>query len=136
MFDFHEKRKIRSILYSKPVSAVLLLGALALSFSVYDRFMVAKSIEQKLEARKEELRILEERAGALQAKVEYLEDERGIEEEIRNRFDVAKTGEQVVIIVDEPEESSKEIRYTSTTDATTLSATGEVRKGWKLLKFW
>ena len=36
--------------------------------------------------------------------MEYLSGERGIEEEIRKHFDVAKEGEQVVIIVDKEEE--------------------------------
>lgn len=101
MFDFHEKRKIRSILYSKPVAFVLFLAALLLSTSVYNRYTVAKEMEQKLEVKRAELMELEHRAEILRTKVEYLDNERGIEEELRNRFDVRKEGEQVIILIDE-----------------------------------
>lgn len=100
MFDFHEKRKIQRILYSKPVIAVLFLIGLVMSNAVYDRYVVSREMEQKLEERRMELEKLEMRAETLSAKVEYFADERGIEEELRSRFDVAKEGEQVIILLD------------------------------------
>ena len=101
MFDFHEKRKIRSILYSRPVVFVIMVVTILLSISVYNRYSVAKDMEQKLEAKKQELRELEERAHLIESKVEYLEDERGVEEELRNRFDAIREGEQVIIFLDD-----------------------------------
>ncbi len=44
----------------------------------------------------------------LEAKVQYLENDRGIEEELRNRFDVAKEGEQVVILLDRKDKKKEE----------------------------
>ncbi len=102
MFDFHEKRKIRSIVYSKPVVGILAIVTIVLSFSVYHRYTVAEEMKQKLNVREEELNELKHRAATLESKVQYLRDERGIEEELRNRFDVVKDGEQVIILVDEP----------------------------------
>ncbi len=111
MFDFHEKRKIRSIVYSKPVVAVLVIITVVLSFSVYHRYTVAEEMKHKLNVREDELHELEQRATVLESKVQYLRDERGIEEELRNRFDVVKEGEQVIILVDEPQggEGKREI---------------------------
>lgn len=123
MFDFHEKRKLRKIFFSKPVIGLIFLCAFLLSFSVYDRYVVSREIQAKLDARYEELEELEMRAATLSTKVSYLEDERGIEEELRNRFDVAKEGEQVVILVDK--RSGKE------TGATQIEPTGESGHG-----FW
>jgi len=101
MFDFHEKRKIRSFLYSKwVVLSILIVSAFFVS-AVYDRYVVASEMKAKLEVKRAELKELEQRAQALEAKVQYLEGERGIEEELRNRFDVIKEGEQVVILLDE-----------------------------------
>ncbi len=100
MFDFHEKRKIRSFLYSKVVVGVLFLATFLLSISVYDRYTVASDMKEKLEQKRSSLDELKERAAALESKVEYLENERGIEEELRNRFDVAREGEQVIILLD------------------------------------
>lgn len=107
MFDFHEKRKIRSIVYSKPVVAFLVVITIVLSFSVYHRYTVAEEMKHKLNVRENELHELEERATTLESKVQYLRDERGIEEELRNRFDVVKEGEQVIILVDEPERADE-----------------------------
>ncbi len=107
MFDFHEKRKIRSIVYSKPVVAFLMLVTIVLSFSVYHRYTVAEEMKQKLNVRENELHELEQRAEVLESKVQYLRDERGIEEELRNRFDVVKDGEQVIILVDEPQSAEE-----------------------------
>lgn len=124
MFDFHEKRKIRSILYSKPVIGVLFALSILLSFSVYNRYSIAEEMQHKLDAKRSELEALTVRAESLDSKVKYLEDERGIEEELRNRFDVAKEGEQVVILLDDRKvktdtEKSALDQNTATTEATT-----------------
>jgi cell division protein FtsB len=103
MFDFHEKRKIRSLLYSKPVIAVLVLLSGFLAVSAYNRYEIAAETKERLEARQAELDKLEERAQMLEARVEHLKDERGVEEELRTRFDVAKEGEEVVIILEDAE---------------------------------
>ncbi len=103
MFDFHEKRKIRSIVYSRPVVGLLVVLTLMLSTSVYHRYTVATEMKQKLIEREQELEGLRQRAQLLESKVQYMQDDRGIEEELRNRFDVVKEGEQVIILID-PEE--------------------------------
>lgn len=100
MFDFHEKRKIRRYLFSKPAIGLVLGASVVLSISVYDRYVVSREMQMKLEEKYTELEKLEIRAETLGAKVEYLGDERGIEEELRSRFDVAKEGEQVVVLLD------------------------------------
>jgi len=66
----------------------------------------------------EELARLTERAAVLEADVAHLLSERGIEEEIRDRYQVAKEGEHVVVILDDtsggaatqtPEENTESI---------------------------
>lgn len=101
MFDFHEKRRIRELLYSKPAIGFLFLLTILLSVSAYNRYEIAEETKERLEAKQAELDALEERADTLETKVRYLEDERGVEEELRSRFDVAKEGEDVIILVDE-----------------------------------
>ncbi len=108
MFDFHEKRKIRTFLYSKVVIGALFLGAVFLSFSVYDRYIVAEEMQAKLEDKRAQLEELQNRAELLESKVEYFKNDRGIEEELRNRFDVAKEGEQVIVLIDSKESGTHE----------------------------
>ncbi len=103
MANFGKKRRITDFLYSKPAIAFLIVIVIFLSFAVYHRFiiereMAARQMQTELEKQK-----LLMRKDALEKRVEYLSGERGMEEEIRKHFDVAKEGEQVVIIVDKEE---------------------------------
>ena len=101
MFDYHEKRKIRSWVYSKFSIGVLFALSVWMSIAVYERFSVEREMAHKRAEVVAELGALKERAAVLESKVESLHNERGLEEELRRRFDVAKEGEQVVIIVDD-----------------------------------
>jgi cell division protein FtsB len=56
-----------------------------------DRRAAAEAAVAELEARRE----------ALAAQVAYITSERGQEAEMRRQFDIAREGEQVVIILDE-----------------------------------
>ncbi len=133
MFDFHEKRKIKSFLYSKPVIFSLFLIAIVMSVTVYDRYVVAKEMEGKLETKRAELELLKQRAEVLDAKVKYLEDERGIEEELRNRFDVARAGEQVVVLIDPKRGDTKEA---SSVPNNEVQEHSEEKSFLDYLKFW
>jgi cell division protein FtsB len=134
MFDFHEKRKIKSLLYSKVVIFGLFLIAIVTSVAVYDRYVVAEEMEQKLEAKQAELSHLKQRAQALESKVKYLEDERGIEEELRNRFDVAREGEQVVVLIDQKKTGNEEA--SSVPNSIVPESIPTEVSFWHALKFW
>lgn len=107
MFDFHEKRRIRELLYSKPAIGLLFILTIWLSISAYNRYEIAAETKEKLDIKQAELDSMQERANTLEAQVHYLEDDRGIEEELRSRFDVAKEGEDVVVLVDERPQGGK-----------------------------
>lgn len=130
MFDFHEKRKIRRVVYSKPVLFVLVLLTVWIGTSVYERFGMEREMAHKLEARERELEVLKLRAATLESEVGHMQNERGIEEELRSRFDVVKDGEQVVIILDEKEKLQ---RGTTTRDRESEEKEWtftEMMKGW------
>ncbi|MBI4086973.1 hypothetical protein HY416_03260 [Candidatus Kaiserbacteria bacterium] len=101
MFDFHEKRKIKSWLFSKPMIAVLLIASALFATSVYERYKKERETAEKHAERLIELDRLKAHAAALEADVEYMESNRGIEEEIRDRFDAVKKGEQAVVVMNE-----------------------------------
>lgn len=68
--------------------------------SVYERYSIERgAAERRLDAERE-LQALRAQKAELEKKVEYLNADHGIEAEIRQHFDVARAGEQVVIIVD------------------------------------
>lgn len=86
-------------------SRFTLIGLLALStilsFAVYDRYTVEREVSERRQEKEEELRNLEERQAVLKERVDYLENDQGLEAEIRRHFDVAKEGEQVVVLMGE-----------------------------------
>lgn len=129
MFDYHEKRKIKSWLFSKTAIAVLLIPIVFLSVSVLERYEKERDTREKRAERALELEEIEARAAALEARVEAAESERGIESEIRRRYDVAKEGEQVVVIIDETEEQDATETVPVTTDS-------EERSFFDTLMFW
>ena len=136
MFDFHEKRKIMSVLYSKAVIFVLIFITILMSVSVYNRFIVSQEMKEKLEAKRVELAELETRAQVLDAKVKYLEDERGIEEELRNRFDVAKEGEQVVVLLERDAKGLNTGKNGTSTDIYDQQKNREEKSFFDYFKFW
>ena len=99
MARFGKKKNITEYLYTKPAVFLLLVVVVFLSTAVYQRFLIERKtalLQQEMEQQRQELL---ERKVLLEEKVEYLSGDRGIEEEIRKHFDVAKEGEQVIILV-------------------------------------
>ena len=133
MFDFHEKRKIRGLLYSKVVIVFILLITALLSRSVYERYVVEREMAERRAEQESELVELKARAAALESEVDHLYNSRGIEEELRSRFDVAKDGEQVVIIVDDSEGIKKKEPLTSSKENSDAQANTSF---WDRIRFW
>lgn len=88
-------------------------------------------MKEKLNEQENKLEGLKERAGLLEDKVEYLQDERGIEEELRNRFDVKREGEQVIILIDD-KDAHKPMPVVQSSVSTTENNPSFIQR----LKFW
>ena len=85
-------------------------------------------VAEKRMEREEDLNALKARAEVLEGDIEHLQSDRGLEEELRSRFDVAKEGEQVIIIVEDYDD----------TQARTVPRTRERQEDsfFEKLKFW
>jgi cell division protein FtsB len=112
MLSYVEKRKMRTVIYS-PWVAVLLLGLLIVSgraaWGMYDTY--TESVAKRIESERE-WGILTEREKELRNSIERLSHERGIEEEIREKYMVAKEGERVLVVTDAPDQEDREIDRT------------------------
>ncbi|OIO33099.1 MAG: hypothetical protein COZ49_01665 [Candidatus Yonathbacteria bacterium CG_4_10_14_3_um_filter_47_65] len=99
MREFQKKRRIREALYSWPV-IILLAGIFLLlanaTWGAYQKAHIAFVNKEKVS---NELADLKEREGELTEKIGHLQSDFGIEAEIRERFGVAREGEEVVVIV-------------------------------------
>lgn len=107
MFDFHERRKLRNILYSKPILVILGIVFVLLIYSAWGSYQKEFETREKRDQRAAVLEDLQGRKAALEGELERLNTERGVEAEIRSKFEVAKEGEDVIVIVDAPEEKEE-----------------------------
>ena len=117
MFDFQQKRKMRTIFTSPITQGVLLFFSVLIFFQVFERYQVARDMAERRLSIEQEIAVLEERRDSLETNVKYISSPRGMEAEMRRQFDIARDGEQVVIILDEekpattgfPENEEKEV---------------------------
>ncbi|MCK5059846.1 MAG: septum formation initiator family protein [Candidatus Pacebacteria bacterium] len=95
------RKKQKNLLYSWPVLFLLFVFFL---YTLYWTFGVYKKQAASLYALEETKRVWEqfkEREAGLTKDIEKLQTPRGLEEEIRERFSVAKEGEKMAIIVED-----------------------------------
>ena len=103
MFDFYERRRIKRWLYSWPFLIVLIVASGSLLNGVWGVYQQERQTRINRNQRLTHLEELKIREGALKEEIDRLNTGRGIEEEIRQKFEVAKEGERVIVIVDPPE---------------------------------
>lgn len=100
MREFQEKRKLKRLIYSHLSLIVILLvflGLVRATWGVYEKSQLSMT---RLAETEKEYNSLQMRKAELSVKVDSLETDVGIESAIREKFPVAKTGEQLVLIVD------------------------------------
>ena len=106
MPTFGKKKSYADWLYSRPVIVVLVILVVLMTVAVFKRFGVEREMYARRMAAEQEMQAALERKKSIAEQVEYLEGERGIEEEIRKHFDVAREGETVVILMGEDKEAT------------------------------
>jgi cell division protein FtsB len=101
MKDLKVKGKWRRIFQSKPVLA--LMGLLILLFAWNIIGFVVKMRETAKNKNIAENKIIElgEMKSKLSSDIEKLKTEKGIEENIREKFGLAKDGEQLIVVVED-----------------------------------
>lgn len=107
MKEFQEKRKYKKIIYSGWLQIFFVIVLLAVIFSTVNIYKKSRISAARHEEIKKEMAELEKRNAELEANVAKLESESGQEGEIRKRFDVAKPGEKILVIVDKNSEDVK-----------------------------
>jgi len=106
MLDFHEKRKLKRICYSKGMVAFLGLIILLSGVQVWGVFQK----DREARVRKAEVAAsyeqLIERETELKEEIARLSTERGVEEVLRTKFDVARPGEGVIVLIEPKDQQS------------------------------
>jgi cell division protein FtsB len=103
MLDFYQKRRLRTILNSRITQGVLVILAGMMLWNAFERYTIADMMSDRREQAEIEAGALQTQKDALEAQVQYLRDDRGIEAEMRRQFDIALPGEEVVVILEDAE---------------------------------
>lgn len=117
MLDFYQKRKLRAIANSRITQGILVLVVGFLLWNAFERYTVAQMMADRRIEVEQTAATLQARKESLEAEVRYLQDERGIEAEMRRQFDIALPGEEVVVIVEDDEENLIQPLATTTVEA-------------------
>ena len=91
---------------SRWTQGVLAVMAFVMLWNAFERYTIADMMSDRREAVEQEAAALETQKEALEAQVQYLRDDRGIEAEMRRQFDISLPGEEVVVILEDEEATS------------------------------
>ena len=96
-------------MYSKITLAVLTVVVVLLLNSVWNIYTKERSTRLTRNNLEREFLALKEREELLRKEIERLKTTRGVEEEIRSKFEVSKDGENVMIIIDPTKDKGTQI---------------------------
>src|SRR4051812_37175339 len=99
MREFQEKHQFRKRLYSKTVLFILAIVIILIARGVFGVYAKEKATRDELARVDNEKGVIQTRYDSLENNSERLKTEEGMEAEIRGKFDVAKSGEGVIVIV-------------------------------------
>ena len=106
MIDFQQKRKINKIIYSKVSFVILFILVIFIGKATWDIFKKYMISSENYSTVKKDYDNLKLRKEMLESEINRLKTDGGMEEEIRGKFNVAKPGETVVVVIDSSSSTS------------------------------
>jgi cell division protein FtsB len=103
MSNFYRKRKIQQLVYSRGAIVLLLIPVGFIGYAAMNAYSKSEESGLRREAVEQELGAVEERQRALVADIELLDSDRGKEEALRERYQVGREGEQIIVLIDDEE---------------------------------
>lgn len=110
MLDFHQKRKVRSLMYNRITLAILFVILVIVMHSTWVVYRKKVESEEMKNISLKSTEALRARNAELQYKIDRLSTRQGIEEEVRSKFSVAKDNENMVIIVQDESSTSERVK--------------------------
>ncbi len=104
--EFQEKRRLKNILYSKLTLVLLLILTIILIKAVWGVHKKQDLTKDNLAKTATVYQGLQAREKMLSSEIERLKTESGTEEEIREKYGLVKPGEEVIVVVDDPDQDS------------------------------
>ena len=102
MANFQKKKdNNRKLIQSKPVLVFLIILTVFLIYNVIGLFIKREETEKNKEIAQNKIIELQKQKEKLTSDIEKLNTEKGLEESIRDKFGLAKDGENMIVIVDD-----------------------------------
>ena len=102
MREFQNRHRRQRLMTSRPVQVFLLLILILLGPSIVRLYERERAVAGEAPSFRQELAALTARRAELLTDIARLTTERGVEEEIRERFGVVKEGEKVINLLGSP----------------------------------
>ena len=99
MLDFHQKRKVRAVLYHHITLVALFILVLVILHSTWAVYKKERESQEMKNVSLEQVKELKQRNDELTSKIDKLATVSGVEEEIRSKFSVVKNNENMVVVV-------------------------------------
>ena len=106
MRELQNRQKMKRRIYSIPALLVLLAITIGIVRGAYALMQKERQSARDAEALDRQVSELASRETELKADIDKLHTEGGIEEEIKAKYNVARPGERVAIIIDRPGEAT------------------------------
>ncbi len=108
MLEFYKKRKLKRVLYSWPVLFLMLVPFVYFTTVAWRAYLKEREAHANMLTATVELERLKDRQTMLNTEIARLSSDRGIEEELRDKYEVGKPGERMILLVDKekPEKDS------------------------------
>ncbi len=101
MREFSEKRRQKSLFYSYPVMIVFFVILVILLKANILMYMKVRASAERREQIELQLKELNDRKQNLESEVARLNSKIGVEDELRNRFNLMKENEEMIIILED-----------------------------------
>jgi cell division protein FtsB len=101
MKNFQEKKRFRQVMQSKPVLMLLGIMILVFAYSVFGLVGRMQETIKNKEVAEEKIQELQKEKDQLTANINELKTDQGVEENIREKFGLAKDGEGMVVVTDD-----------------------------------
>lgn len=112
MMEFQEKRKLKSFMYSRVTILLLIVVIVWLAGSVWSVYKKQDMTKDNLSKVAASLEALQVRERMLSSEIEKLKTESGVEQEIREKYNLVKEGEEVIVVVNKEADSDSQLGST------------------------
>ena len=105
MRNFQEKKRFKQVMQSKPVLVVLGIVILVFAWSVFGLVGKMRETIKNRQVAEEKIQALQKEKEQLTNNIDQLKTNQGLEENIREKFGLAKDGEGMVVVTDDKDSS-------------------------------